>query len=174
MALLCLNYLGKEDIDIWNKKNPDRRTAKGKFISHLLDENGLVRDGYRMREMAFELKSLLKDYVVEHISKPNCIYVAKEYIEAGFPVILSVGNEDFCHAILAIGTEYKGEANNEKLLKLLCLDPAYGISPSSYWNCVIDTSRNNHGDYPFTYITDGDVCKVRINELIKLESVASV
>ena len=169
MALLCLNYLSKEDIDIWNKKSPDRRTAKGKFISHLLDEQGLLRDGYRMREIAFELKKLLKNYAVENISIPNSIYVAKEYIEAGFPVILSVGNESFCHAILAIGTEYEGEVNNERLLKLFCLDPAYGITKSAYWNCVIDTSRNNHGDYPFTYITEGDVCRVKINELITID-----
>ena len=79
MALLCLDFLSEEDIDIWKKKNPDRRTLKGKLLSHLLDEQGLIRDGYYLKDMASELKAALRNYKVNHIVKQDCIFDAKEY-----------------------------------------------------------------------------------------------
>lgn len=167
MALLSIGYLNEEDVDIWKKKNPDRRTSKGKLLSHLLDEQGLVRDGYYLKDMAREIQSALKNYTVEHIPKPNCIYEVKESVEAGYPVILQVANENFNHAILAIGTEY--DPDDESLLKILCLDPGYPKSKTAYWNCIIDTSRKNSGDYPFWYITDEATCKIELSEIITLE-----
>lgn len=171
MALLCVGYLNEEDVDIWAKKTPDRRTRKGKLLSHLLDEQGLVRDGYYLKNMARELQSAMPDYSVEHVAQSNCIYVAKEYIEAGYPVILQIGNDDFSHGILAIGTEYEGDGDDEKLLKIFCLDPGYPKSKTSYWNCIIDTSRCNTGGYPCWYITDEQSCKVKISELITIEEL---
>lgn len=168
MALLCIGYIKEEDIDIWKKKDPDRRTLKGRLLSHLLEEQGLIRDGYYLKDMASELQNALRNYKVEHISKPNCIYEAKEYIEAGYPVIVQVGNNNFCHAILAIGTEYEPE--DEKLLKLFCLDPGFDKPLHSYWNCVIDTSRKNTGEFPYWYITDEThTSKIDIKEIITIE-----
>lgn len=171
MALLCLDFLSEEDIDIWKKKNPDRRTLKGKLLSHLLDEQGLIRDGYYLKDMASELKAALRNYKVNHIVKQDCVFEAKECIETGNPVILQVLNDNFNHAILAIGTEYEGEESNEKLLKLFCLDPGYNKSKPSYWNCVIDTRRKNTGKYPYWYITDENTCKVEIKEMITFEEL---
>lgn len=35
MALLCLGVVTEDDLNIYNK--PDRRTQKGKFLSHFLE-----------------------------------------------------------------------------------------------------------------------------------------
>ena len=45
MALLSIGYINNDDIDVSKDPNPDKRTDKGKLLSRLLDENGLVRDG---------------------------------------------------------------------------------------------------------------------------------
>ena len=65
--------------------------------------------------------------------------------------------------------EYEGEGDSEKLVRLLCLDPACGIAKSSYWNCVIDVSRNKASDHPYWYITDKDSFRVGIKEIITFE-----
>jgi len=175
MALLSIGYLNEEDIDIWKKKNPDMRTLKGKLISHLLDEQGLVRDGYYLKDMTAELKNALRSYTVTHFSLPNCVGKTMEYITAGYPVILQVSNDYFSHAILAIGIEYEGELDGEEdaqPLKLLCLDPGFDKPLCSYWNCVVDVSRKNAGDYPYWYITDRQhTQKVKISEIITIEEL---
>ena len=53
MALLCLGVVTEDDLNIYNK--PDRRTQKGKFLSHFLEEQGLVRNGYYFSTLAKEI-----------------------------------------------------------------------------------------------------------------------
>lgn len=55
MALLCIGAVTEEDLDIFNK--PDRRTPKGKFLSHFLDEQGMVRSGYSIQLLEKKLTS---------------------------------------------------------------------------------------------------------------------
>lgn len=52
MALLCIGAVTEEDLDIFNK--PDRRTPKGKLLSHFLDEQGMIRYGYNYSTLAKE------------------------------------------------------------------------------------------------------------------------
>ena len=59
-----------------------------------------------------------------------------------------VCNRRTYHAIFTIGMEYEEEGNNKKLVRLLCHDSACEITKSSYWNCVIDVSRNKASDHP--------------------------
>lgn len=166
MALLCLGYIAADDLD--DKR--DARTPKGKLLNRFFNEQGLIRDGYSLKTMAQEIRSLCDDLVVDRVAKENCIYSIKDYVERGYPVILRLKNEecDFDHAVLAIGTEYEGDENNEKLLKLFCLDPGYDSITPSYWNCVIDTERHNAGEYPFWYITCKQNFKVKIKEFIAI------
>ena len=169
MALLCMGYLNENDINIMTK--PDRRTRKGKLLYHLFEQQGLIRDGYYLDQMADEIQKAVPEYAVNYKKGSNVLEYARETINEGLPVIIKIENENrqTYHAVLAIGMEYEGEGNYEKLVRLLCLDPACGISKSSYWNCVIDVSRNKTSDHPFWYITDEDSFKVDIKEIITFE-----
>ena len=48
------------------------------------------------------------------------------------------------------------------------------MNKGSYWNCVVDVSRCNSGDYPFWYIpTDSSFAadKVSIDEIITIDTI---
>ncbi len=169
MALLCMRYLSEEDINIMTK--PDRRTRKGKLLYHLFEQQGMVRDGYYLDQMADEIQKAVPDYAINFHKGTDVLEQARKTIGEGLPVIIKIENENrqTYHAVLAIGMEYEGEGDEEKLVRLLCLDPACGISKSSYWNCVIDVSRNKANEHPYLYITDDDSFRVDINEIITFE-----
>ncbi len=169
MALLTEGYLSSDDIDIFSENRPSRRSQKGKLISYLLEEQGLLRDGYSLRTMTQDLRKYLDGYIINHHTK-DVPERAIEYIESDIPVILRVVSDTgMDHAIFAIGTEYMTQKNDEeKLLKLFCLDPGYDKDKTAYWNCVIDTSRTNAGDYPYWYITDEQTLRVDITEIITI------
>jgi len=167
MALLCIGYIPETDINIWNLKKPDKRTAAGKLLSHLLEEQGLVRDGYCISTMAKELRIYCNDLDIKvHSRNSDIAKITKDYVESDIPVVLRVRNEDFDHGILAIGTEYD---ENEKLHKIFCLDPGYPINGSCYWNCVIDTSRVNTGNFSYWYITDEVQSKIEIKDILAID-----
>lgn len=170
MALLYMGVLCEADIQIMTKL-PDRRTKKGKFLNHLFEQQGMIREGYYLDIMADEIQKIIPDYVVNYYRGEDAIFKAKECIENGLPAIISVvnDNKNIHHTILAIGTEYKGEKDKEKLLKLFCLDPAYIASKTTYWNCIIDTGRTYSSNHPYWYITDKDSCKVNILEIITFD-----
>ena len=54
MAMLCLGVVTNEDLQIYN--SADKRTRKGKLLSHFLEEQGLVRNGYSFVAMAREIR----------------------------------------------------------------------------------------------------------------------
>ena len=148
MALLSIGYISNDDIDVNKDPNPDRRTPKGKLLSRLLDENGLVRDGYYLRTMSRLLRESCSDLNIGYHKKGIC-----------------VNNNDMNHGITVVGIEYD---NNEKVTKLLCLDPGFSIADTAYWNCVIDVSRKSSGEYPYWYITADIKSKVEILEIITI------
>lgn len=170
MALLYLHYISKEDIDTFH--HPDRRTNKGKLISLLLDEQGLVRDGYTFTRLAREINDICSDLSAKRIKGSEIITsIIGEYIDHDNPVIISVSGNGWCHAMLAIGTEYD---DNDKRYKILCLDPGQPMNKGSYWNCLVDVSRCNSGDFPFWYIpTDSSMAadKVSIDEIITIDTI---
>lgn len=170
MALLYMGVLCETDIQIMTKL-PDRRTKKGKFLYHLFEQQGLIRCGYYLDKMAEEMQNFIPDYVVNYYRGDDAIQKTKNCIENGLPAIISVVNDnnDLHHALLAIGMEFEGEEGKEKLLKLFCLDPGYGVSKTTYWNCIIDTGRTYSNTHPYWYITDEDSCKVNIKEIITFE-----
>ena len=171
MALLVIGYLDNEDIDIWGKRNPDKRTPKGKLLSHLLDEQGLVRDGYSLKTLTKELRELCAGTHIVHKTKSIKLSSIADSIYNDVPVILRLySNNGMDHAVLAIGVEYSGEEENEKVNKILCLDPGFEQPTITYWNCVIDTERNNTGDFPYWYITDDIKAKIEIKEYVSIDN----
>jgi hypothetical protein len=169
MALLCIGYLDESDIEIMTK--PDRRTRKGKFLYHLFEQQGLIRDGYYLKKLAKEMQTALSDYVVTYCDGDISLDEIRKYLDRGQPVILGLSNSnrEFSHAIVAIGMEYEGEGDETRIIRILCLDPGYNISKTSYWNCVVDVNRNSSGEHPYWYITDEDSFKVNIEDMITIE-----
>ena len=55
MAMLCMGVVTNEDLQIYNCA--DKRTRKGKLLSHFLEGQGLVRTGYSFVTMAKEIRA---------------------------------------------------------------------------------------------------------------------
>ena len=89
----------------------------------------------RIKEV-LEERGIKQTWLAEKLGKSFCM------------VNSYVCNRQFFHAASTIGIEYNAESNSEKLLRLLCHDPVCGITKSSYWNCIIDASRNKANDHP--------------------------
>ncbi len=164
MALLCLGVLSEEDIDY----SPDRRTLKGKFLHHLFEEQGLIRDGYALKTIGSEIREYIENVKVERHFKPETIIpnlVAD--LKDDKPCILHVYNDvhDFHHAIFAVGLEYD---ENERPKKIFCLDPGYACSKTAYWNCIVEL---NNDENPSWYITEDTTLKVNIYDTLALELI---
>ena len=169
MALLSIGYISNDDIDVSKDPNPDKRTGKGKLLSRLLDENGLVRDGYYLRTMSKLLREYCPDLNIGYHKKEDYfLSTIKDCVENDRPVVISVHNDNMNHGIVVIGIEYD---NNDKVTKLLCLDPGFSIADTSYWNCIIDVSRKRSGQYPYWYITTDIKSKVEILEIITISEL---
>ena len=100
--------------------------------------------------------------------------IRKDYIDRiydntheDFPSIigLSFKNNELGHAIVCIGVEESEECEN-KPVKLLCIDPAYPMACTAYWNCVIILPKNYDDDTYLVYSTDEEKTNVLINDAI--------
>lgn len=166
MAMLCGQCISGNDIDIYQKS--DKRTHKGKFLSHLLEQQGLIREGYYLRKMSKEINEANAGWSSMHYKKKETIVACiDDFIGYDVPVVISVENSDMSHAILAIGVEYVAES--QKVQKIFCLDPSCSKAKTAFWNCIIDVSRKNAGEYPYWYITDDAVQRVQISEALVVE-----
>ena len=169
MALLCLGAVTKEDLDIYPKV--DKRTQKGKFLSHFLEEQGLVRGGYCFSTLAKEINS--QCFGVNAIrkrpkDKNELISLIADTIDEDSPIIISTDFTDGGHAMLAIGYETNDEKDD--ITKILCLDPGEEAPIFSYWNCIVDVSHKQRiSDCPFDNITKSQSYKVDLGDIIILE-----
>ena len=168
MAMLCLGVVTNEDLQIYN--SADKRTRKGKLLSHFLEEQGLVRNGYSFVAMAREIRE--SNFNINAIRKNPKEYVdvineIADFLDEDNPVIISTEFGDAAHALLAIG--YETEDNDDKITKILCLDPSEEAPLYTYWNCIIDVSRTGGKlEYPFVYITSTQSYKVALGDILIL------
>lgn len=152
MAMLCMGVVTNEDLQIYNCA--DKRTRKGKLLSHFLEEQGLVRNGYSFVTMAKEIRA--SNFNINAIRKnpkeyADVINEIADFLDEDNPVIISTEFGNGAHALLAIG--YETEDNDDKITKILCLDPSEEAPLYTYWNCIIDVSRTGGKlEYPFVYI----------------------
>ena len=174
MNLLYLGILCEEDFDIYKKA--DKRTREGKFLAHLLENQGLIREGYHYKQLEKEINEYLGERVIAKRIYYNNIDKIIENIDTclknDIPAIISVyfqyGGK---HALLVIGKETNSKGN---ITKLFCLDPGIGISPFFYWNCIIDVSSKSECEYPFWYITEEPKRKVRLDDIIKIDKKINI
>lgn len=169
MNLLILGYISEEDISIYNKA--DRRTQRGKFISHFLEDQGFIRSGYSYTALSKEVRIYCEDlHTVRKSPKEldNKIEIIANCIENNSPIIISVvyeGGE--AHALLAVGIESDEKDN---INKILCLDPSEPSPMFSEWNCFIDVHKDNGKEYPFWYVTEKRSKSVTLDDMILIEN----
>ena len=168
MAMLCMGVVTNEDLQIYNCA--DKRTRKGKLLSHFLEEQGLVRNGYSFVTMAKEIRA--SNFNINAIRKnpkeyADVINEIADFLDEDNPVIISTEFGNGAHALLAIG--YETEDNDDKITKILCLDPSEEAPLYAYWNCIIDVSRTGGKlEYPFVYITSTQSYKVALGDILVL------
>ena len=168
MAMLCMGVVTNEDLQIYNCA--DKRTRKGKLLSHFLEEQGLVRNGYSFVTMAKEIRA--SNFNINAIRKnpkeyADVINEIADFLDEDNPVIISTEFGNGAHALIAIG--YETEDNDDKITKILCLDPSEEAPLYTYWNCIIDVSRTGGKlEYPFVYITSTQSYKVALGDILVL------
>ena len=168
MAMLCMGVVTNEDLQIYNCA--DKRTRKGKLLSHFLEEQGLVRNGYSFVTMAKEIRA--SNFNINAIRKnpkeyADVINEIADFLDEDNPLIISTEFGNGAHALLAIG--YETEDNDDKITKILCLDPSEEAPLYTYWNCIIDVSRTGGKlEYPFVYITSTQSYKVALGDILVL------
>ena len=135
-----------------------------------MEEQGLVRKGYSFVTMAREIKE--SNYNINAIRKNPKEYVdavneIADFLDKDNPVIISTEFGNGAHALLAIG--YETEDNDDKITKILCLDPSEEAPLYTYWNCFIDVSRTDGKlEYPFMYRTSTQSYKVVLGDILVL------
>ena len=168
MAMLCMGVVTNEDLQIYNCA--DKRTRKGKLLSHFLEEQGVVRNGYSFVTMAKEIRA--SNFNINAIRKnpkeyADVINEIADFLDEDNPVIISTEFGNGAHALLAIG--YETEDNDDKITKILCLDPSEEAPLYTYWNCIIDVSRTGGKlEYPYVYITSTQSYKVALGDILVL------
>ena len=170
MALLCIGAVTKEDLDIFNK--PDRRTPKGKLLSHFLDEQGMIRSGYNYSTLAKEINEQnfgIRATRKNPRDKNRLIGTIADMLDEDTPVIISTYFTDGGHAMLAVGYELCDK--NGAIMKILCLDPSEEAPTFSSWNCIIDVSHiHSKSEFPFDNITKSQSYKVALGDILIIEN----
>ena len=170
MALLCIGAITEEDLDIFYK--PDRRTPKGKFLSHFLDEQGMVRSGYSYSTLAKEINKQSFGIIATRKNprdKKKLIETIADILDEDKPVIISTEFTNGAHAMLAVGYEFCDK--NGAIMKILCLDPGEEEPSFSSWNCIIDVSHiHSKSEFPFDNITKSQSYKVALGEFLIIEN----
>jgi len=147
-----------------------------KFLGEL---PGLYQDGYFLKNLAKKLNEYFKIVAtassksigLEQADSPKKQELVKqimETIDAGYPVELGFSRRSNSgHAVVAIGyTKYNSD------VRLFCLDPAFDISETAFWNSIIDMSffepvKVIYSDKYFT--PNGNLEKVIVDEILTID-----
>lgn len=151
--------------------NINRSTSKGRIIRNFLEkQNGLIRKGLYFADdikegLQYAAKKIVRcDYIP---SRQETIKTLKECIDNDKPLMIGIDyNKVDGHALLAIGYETR----NNKITKILCLDPGCDIDSTSMWNAIITLDEYGNTKYRDSYLrSDGIINKVTLADAIKIE-----
>ena len=114
---------------------------------------GMLRifDEYRNRGYAYQLEGLMINHMLDNAMEIVCDVM--------------VDNESSMALQRKLGLEESEKCENTPV-KLLCIDPAYPMSYTAYWNCVIFLPKNYDDDTYFVYLTDIGKENVLIDDAI--------
>ncbi len=168
MCMLLIGYLSEEDLLLYNL--PDKRTAKGKILHELMENNGLVRNGFSYIKLKKELDDKCGSDIVVNRRNPknqdDVVSNIADLIDNDIAPIISIEWNDGAHALLAVGYETD---DNEIITNILCLDPDAESPKVCAWNCYIDVGKES-GDLPYKYVsTSNKGYKVKLGDYITLQ-----
>lgn len=147
-----------------------------KFLGEL---PGLYQDGYFLKKLAKKLNDCFKTVATatphsidcvpaDSPKKQNLVKSIMETIDAGYPVEIGFSRRSRSgHAVVAIGyTRHNTD------VRLFCLDPAFDIAPTAFWNSIIDMSYFEPAKaiYSDKYFTpNGNMEKVIVDEILTID-----
>ena len=169
MCFLLIGYLAEEDLLLYN--SPDKRTAKGKILHELRENNGLVINGFSYIKLKKTIEEQcgcdIEVYRRAPQNQDNIVEQICELIDKDTAPIISVQwKNGGAHALLAIGYEFD---EDDVITNILCLDPDAESPKVCAWNCYIDVSKEN-GSFPYKYVSTscrGD--KVKLGDFLILQ-----
>ena len=172
MNLLIIRAISDTDTRICvQHKNKETK----KLFKVFCNDYGMHRDGqtfYKIKRMLLEGFGNVVD--IEHTntqksgieSLNNIVSVINE----GIPVIFSISNNYFCHALLAVGYE----KNNDEINRIFCLDPSGDyIHGRQRWNATIDVNTKRKNIYIYESVIEGEKCRsfVDLNDILILRKL---
>ena len=162
MDLIAIKCIKRSLADnIWMKVRGN--TREGKLIHHIVNNQGLYRNGVDMNDLANEASKIYHRLLnIEYVNS-DIVPTIADQIDNGHPCIVSFSyNKKSGHAMTAVGYE----KCNKKITKIFCLDPARLAPKSSYWNAIIVLNHFKANQYTDLYIPDNS--KVTIDEIITI------
>lgn len=167
MALILLGVLKHRDVSV-GAATKDKRTVIERLKKQLFEKYGLHRNGHEFDEIKDILQSSYSRLVSvdDPIEGPDNIIIEeiKNQINADKPVIVSYETSYSAHALVAIGIE----SEDDKVKKILCLDPGFPSPKFSYWNSIIDL-ESQKGKYNYRNITEsGEPTPIKLGSILVL------
>lgn len=163
MLLMILGVLKRSDLEIY--KHHKKSTKIGKIIDLFFQQKGLVRDGYDFEELTKELQVFKSAYDIQyHNEEENVLIIIEEHINTENPVLISVEYSGGAHALVAVGLEYNEQ---EKITKILCIDPGFDRPKLTYWNSVIDIENLQDIKYKYSWLNDDT--PVKLSDIITID-----
>lgn len=148
MNLLILGCIYESDTHLHAEhKNADTK----RLFKVFCEDYGMHRDGKTFYKMKRLIEASYSNVVsVDHklTSNQTAVSLIKDTIDEDMPIIISVYNARFCHAMLAIGYEIE----NDDVKRILCLDPDGDyIHGNKRWNSTIDILSETKYRYTSTF-----------------------
>ncbi|MDD2192550.1 MAG: hypothetical protein PHO12_08435 [Bacteroidales bacterium] len=167
MNLLLIGAIKYSDIRI-NGNEYDKRSGIERLKKEFFERKGLHREGIDYLVLQYAIKSSFSKYItVEHFSADNSediINRIDDNIQNNFPVTISIEFKGGAHALLAVGMEYE----DEKPIKILCLDPDSKSPNMSYWNSEIALFENK-GKYNHIFMdANGSIYNVQLDDILEI------
>lgn len=167
MNLLLIGAIKYSDISIYGNEY-DKRFAIEKLKKELFEKKGLHREGNDYKALHDTLNSSFKKFItVDYFNSENSediINRIDDNIQNNFPVTISIEFKGGAHALLAVGMEYE----DEKPIKILCLDPDSKSPNMSYWNSEIALFENK-GKYNHIFMdANGSIYNVQLDNILEI------
>ena len=146
MMCLVIEKIIKRNIITNVPESLRRNTSDGRLINHFLEKQGMVVDGYELKNLQDELQSAFRKKVKSYyysVEECDLLDVIKEAIDNNHPVeIVFSRKRQYGHAVVIIG--YKEEKDKTSFY---CLDPGYPMEECQIWNNVLEVDLNATAKY---------------------------